>query len=431
MIATIYRGTREIGGTLIELASGGSRVLLDAGYPLFLNGDSIGRDIENLPTEELLRLGVLPAISGLYAWDEPNFDGIVISHAHVDHYGLLKYVHSDIPVYLSAGTKALIELSQAFKIYEPYSINGRLFKMYEPFQVGAFTMKAYLMDHSAFDAAAFEICCNGKRAIYSGDFRGHGRKPGCLSRFIDRVDKQGEVLFAEGSLVSRSDELTLSEEELEKVIGDTLRERPGITLFQSAGQNIDRLVSFYKATKRMRKTFVVDVYTANILHELRALGNKLPYPSDAYSDIKVFFPYSLTEKIFDKIGADYAKRFSRYRISREQLKVKQNDIIMLVRPSLKRDLQRCNLLGGTFIYSMWQGYRSSDYQQSFENWLNAQGFQTVLLHTSGHAKVSDIRRLIDGLVPKKIVPVHTLKPEAFLEYSSRTELQQDGIAFEI
>jgi len=56
MIATIYRGAKEIGGTLIELASGGSRVLLDVGHPLFLNGDSIGRDTGNLPTEELLRI---------------------------------------------------------------------------------------------------------------------------------------------------------------------------------------------------------------------------------------------------------------------------------------------------------------------------------------------------------------------------------------
>jgi Cft2 family RNA processing exonuclease len=38
MKAIIYRGTHEIGGTLIELSSGGSRILLDAGYPLSMNG---------------------------------------------------------------------------------------------------------------------------------------------------------------------------------------------------------------------------------------------------------------------------------------------------------------------------------------------------------------------------------------------------------
>ena len=131
MKATIHRGTHEIGGTLIELKSDKSRILLDAGYPLFLNGNPIDDNLAKQPHEELLRLGVLPSIDGLYSWDSPSFDGIVISHAHLDHYGLLKYVHPDIPVYLSAGTQKLIEVSQLFKIVEQYSINASIFEMYK------------------------------------------------------------------------------------------------------------------------------------------------------------------------------------------------------------------------------------------------------------------------------------------------------------
>jgi len=188
MKAIIHRGTHEIGGTLIELCSGGSRILLDAGYPLFLNGSPIEDSVAKQPPEKLLNMGVLPRISGLYKWDEMGFDGIIISHAHLDHYGLLKYVHQDIPVYLSAGTKTFIEISQSFNICEPYAINARLFKMYEPMEVGGFKVKPYLMDHSAFDSAAFEIQCEGKTVIYSGDFRGHGRKAVCLNSFIESVD---------------------------------------------------------------------------------------------------------------------------------------------------------------------------------------------------------------------------------------------------
>ena len=102
---------------------------------------------------------------------------------------------------------------------------------------------------------------------------------------------------------------------------------------------------------------------------------------------------------------------------------------MLVRPSMQKDLERCSLLGGYFFYSMWQGYCDSVYQQSFEKWLNEKDFRDIYLHTSGHAKVSDIRRLIDGLQPKKIVPIHTLEPGAFLSYSDKVELQEDGVAF--
>ena len=189
MKLTIHRGTHEIGGTLIEIETARTRLLIDTGYPLFLNGMPIEDNVAKLPAEKLLELGVLPPIEGLYRWDASSFDAIVISHAHIDHYGLLKYVHSDIPVHMSAGTKKLIEISQTFKICDAYPINTSMFNMYEPFEVGDLSVKPYLMDHSAFDAAAFEISAEGKTIIYSGDFRGHGRKAVCLDRFIKHAKK--------------------------------------------------------------------------------------------------------------------------------------------------------------------------------------------------------------------------------------------------
>ena len=110
MNITIYRGTKEIGGTLIEIKTAQTRLLVDAGYPLFLKGLPIDDSVAKLPAGKLLEQGVLPAIEGLYAWDEPAFDAVVISHAHIDHYGLLRYLHPDIPVWLSAGTQKIIEL---------------------------------------------------------------------------------------------------------------------------------------------------------------------------------------------------------------------------------------------------------------------------------------------------------------------------------
>lgn len=89
MKIAIYRGAKEIGGTFIEIKTSSTRILIDAGYPLFLNGDVINQDFQTLSNEELLSLGVLPSISGLYYWDHKSFDAVIISHAHTDHFGLL------------------------------------------------------------------------------------------------------------------------------------------------------------------------------------------------------------------------------------------------------------------------------------------------------------------------------------------------------
>jgi len=65
MQVKIYRGTHEVGGTMIELKSGSTRLLLDAGYPLFLNGEVIDDSLRKKPREELLKRGVIPKVKGL------------------------------------------------------------------------------------------------------------------------------------------------------------------------------------------------------------------------------------------------------------------------------------------------------------------------------------------------------------------------------
>ena len=104
MQITIHRGTHEVGGTMIELNSVNTRILLDAGYPLFYKGEIIDDAMSKRPYQELLELGIIPKVKGLYRWEKPEFDGVLISHAHSDHFGLLRYIHPDIPIYMSETT---------------------------------------------------------------------------------------------------------------------------------------------------------------------------------------------------------------------------------------------------------------------------------------------------------------------------------------
>ncbi len=150
MKVIVHRGTQEIGGAVIEIQFKSSRILLEAGFPLFLNNKTIEREIAFCPPDKLLGLGVLPKIKGLYEWDTPTFDSILISHAHMDHYGLIDYIHPDIPVCLSKGTRKLIDLSALF--LGTSRLQGKIFEfnIYEPFQIGDLRVMPFLMDHSAF-----------------------------------------------------------------------------------------------------------------------------------------------------------------------------------------------------------------------------------------------------------------------------------------
>ena len=77
MRVRIHRGAKEIGGNCIEVEAEGKRLVLDVGRPL---------DAE--PGEEVL----LPEVSGLADGDHPDLLGLLISHGHQDHWGLMDQV---------------------------------------------------------------------------------------------------------------------------------------------------------------------------------------------------------------------------------------------------------------------------------------------------------------------------------------------------
>jgi len=79
----ILRGAHEVGGNYVEVEHDGARIILDLGWPLTVEPDV------DLP---------LPSVAGL-ANDNPSLLGIVLSHPHFDHYGLLAKVPRSAPVY--------------------------------------------------------------------------------------------------------------------------------------------------------------------------------------------------------------------------------------------------------------------------------------------------------------------------------------------
>lgn len=432
MQLTIYRGTGEVGGTMIELKSGKTRILLDAGYPLFYRGEVIDDAWVGKPFEELQELGVIPRVRGLYRKDQPGFDAVLISHAHSDHFGLLKHINPNIPIYLSEVTDKLIEMNLRFHIPDYARRDRRIIPIFRPFSIGDFAIKAFLTDHSAYHAAAFEIKSEGKTVLYTGDFRGHGRRAEYLERFLREAEKEPDLLLIEGTTLGRTGEAERSEEVLEKEIKKGIKESGGIVLCQPASQNIDRIISFYNAAKACGKIFVMDIYTASVLGELKKITREsLPLPSVLRPDVRVYRPLLLTKKMKKLLGAKYSGRFRANTISGKTIGRKQKQMVMLVRPSVLPDLKLMGLRDGILIYSQWQAYREKPYQIRMESYLKSRGFTDCYLHTSGHAFEKDIKKVIKELSPKEIVPIHTFSPVTFIKFHPNVTLRQDGIPFTV
>jgi ribonuclease J len=413
MILNIHRGTNEIGGTCIELQSVSSRILFDFGMPL-VNKTGSSFDFskyKNLSVAELINQGVLPNVQGAYS-DKSEIDGAIISHPHADHYGLVQYLNKDIPIWLGEATHRILELNNIFLRQSNKILNPKYFEKEKPFTVGNFTLTPYWNDHSAFDSYSFLIEAENKRVFYSGDFRSHGRKAKAYKWFLHNAPKNIDYLLIEGTTIGRKQENPKTEEDIQTELTELFKNSPSINYIYTSSQNIDRLVSIYKSCLISQKIFVVDVYTANVLETLSDFAG-LPSPLKGFSNLKVLFPNRLTTRLFKSGFGDLANKFSRYKITKDEISENLSLFVVLVRPSMKIDLNKIITDSGNLIYSMWEGYKEQATTKDFIDWLKSKNFTIYDIHTSGHADIDTLRELADALSPKNIIPIHTFNKQDY------------------
>ncbi len=72
-----------------------------------------------------------------------------------------------------------------------------------PVTIGDFTVTGYSVDHSIYGCLAFLIEAKGRRILYTGDLRSHGRKPGMGKRLIEALNG-GSGTYIRASSVQRS-----------------------------------------------------------------------------------------------------------------------------------------------------------------------------------------------------------------------------------
>jgi len=170
------------------------------------------------------------------------------------------------------------------------------------------------MDHSGFDSYSFLIEADGKKLIYSGDFRQHGRKKYALPQFINKDTKKPDALLLEGTMLGRESDQTITEDDITDKTIEISKSSQGLIFLYFSSQNIDRLVSFYKAAMSMNKVFVIDVYTAYILSKLKKFG-KIPHPSKSYKNIRIFFGVNYLDKLPDEEKEQFMHDMGPFKIS--------------------------------------------------------------------------------------------------------------------
>ena len=397
MRLTIHRGTREIGGSCVEIRTSKGKILIDLGMPL---------DYDRHSTEEQEQIR-----RDVAEWCR-DVDAVFLSHAHADHYGFFNLLANDTPVYASEETFAMLALDGIFGINQAEHLKRCTMQAYVPYEICGLTVTSFPVDHSAFGACALLFESGDKRVLYSGDIRLHGVKGVLYTRLPQNVD----YLLLEGTNIARENTSISELDVTERFVEEFDANPDALHLVWCSSKNIDRICAIFKACLRRNKQLLIDPYVANVLAKVTKLNPKIP--SVATSErIKIFFPQKITTKLAERDKERYI-----YSLNPKENKVTYDKIsnapwqyVMIVRPSFLDFLQRIKAEHICLIRSIWSGYWGESQVDEFRKWVEANCEVLTDIHSSGHADIGSLQRIVEYVQPKRIVPIHTEHPEKFSE----------------
>jgi ribonuclease J len=339
--------------------------------------------------EDLLAVGMAPGGSGvLGAWDGRT--SLFLSHLHLDHTGLVPYVHPDAPIYYPEEMEDLRAASVAAGYQSWRSPAGQPVADGAQVAVGEIQVEFAAIDHDLPGASGFLVRTPDLTVAYTGDHRWHGLHPERTAAFARRaagVDVLIQEAVGLGQLVDervdgphppgldgrqpRRREPMLDEAQLAARFEELLSRTEGLVVINLYPMNRERVEAFGAACARQGRQLLLPPRAAR----LAAWAGVLVQP--------------------DRV---------RGWPGRHCVQLSFSDLPTLI------DLEPPQ--GSIFVHS--NGPPLSEHEPAYpvlRSWPDALGMAFTSLGTSGHSTVDDLARMIRLVRPRLVLPVHSRRPE--------------------
>ncbi len=446
-----YGGANEIGGNKISLSVSKTNLFLDFGEP-FDRGKGIYSGLEfvsprdKLGLKDYFEFDLLPKLKGLYSkkiltftdlkYKKPEYDAILISHIHSDHFGDVSFIDNNIPIYIGYGANKLNKLFN--EIYYNYKIDISENKIIEvrtgeQYKINNIKVIPIHTDHSIPGAYGYILITDEGNIAYTGDYRFHGFKPDMTYDFIKESKKHKiKVLITEGTRIKNEEDKIFKEQiteaDVENRFYETIKNSDGITFVQFSFRNIDRVRSLYNAVKKAGKVLVASpgfLYTIdNAIELIKDLPNIKNNPN-----IKTFKKNADIPEGKTRIR-EYAKEYLKKSVDYKWVKKNLKDVVMFLSVSELSQMIDIKPQKGTFIFSMSEHYLEGDgneeYKECLENWIKHFGLEFIQIHCSGHSDEKGIKELIEAIEPEIVIPVHTESAVRFKEFWEKVIVPERG-----
>jgi ribonuclease J len=346
---------------------------------------------ENFPGIDI----VYPDISYLEE-ERANLAGIVLTHAHEDHFGALLdlWPRLRVPVYATQFTAHLLAAKAAGEPNkEPVSVTT--VRQGERFQVGPFEIEMINVAHSIPESNALAIRTPLGTVLHSGDYK-LDKNPALGAptdeKRLREIGDEGVLALISDSTNAMRDGSSPSETEIGRELAAIIREAKGRVAFTTFASNAGRLRSIALGAKQAGRQLVV---AGRALHRILGVARELGMLDD--------IPPVLDQDAFASIPRDKVVLL---------LTGSQGEPRAALARVAQGDHPRVDLVAGdTLVFSARSIPGNESGIIAIMNDMTRRGVHLITdqdrpVHVSGHPRRDEMRTVYGWLRPTIAIPVH-------------------------
>ncbi len=351
------------------------------------------------PSEQMYGIDyIIPDISPLYG-KEKNVKGIIITHAHYDHFGAVPHLLPQLgnpPIFGSEFTVRLVQKRQDdFPQYAKPKTN--VIKARQKFKLGAFEVETFHVNHSVPNAFGVVVRSPAGSVVFTGDFKFDDHPVNDQPADEDHIKQLGNrgvtVLYPdstgaedEGHSLSES----VVEKNLEKLVAQHPRQRIIAATFSTM---IDRLQQFVAVAEKHGRKVAIDGFSMKTNIEIAREIGFLDARKDTFITTEAATrmpPGKVLVLCTGAQGEDNAVLMRVINKEHKNLELQAGDVVI-------------------FSSSVIPGNEAS--VQTVKDQIYKQGaevyhYKMMDIHSGGHGRRDDLLHMHHLLRPRYLIPAH-------------------------
>jgi ribonuclease J len=325
-----------------------------------------------------------------------NLRGIVITHAHEDHYGALLdlWPRLKAPVWMTPFAAGLLEAKRQGENGAP-KVPVTVYRAGETFTVGPFTIEAIPVSHSIPEPVSLAITSPLGTVIHTGDWKlDPAPEIGPMTdeaRFRALGDKGVLALICDSTNAMREGD-SPSEQAVGQGLRGVIEKAPGRVAVTTFSSNVGRIRSIAEAARDTgRQVLVLGRSLKRMIDVASELGYMEGIPEFIAEEDYGFIPRE--NLVIICTGSQGEARAALAKLARDEMKtvaLSPGDIVVFSSRTIPGNEKAILEIKNQLIE---QGVRIIEDNEA-------------LVHVSGHPRRSELRKMYEWTRPKIAVPVH-------------------------